>query len=340
MTSGRRKAKVVTGLHIVPKQLASGPAWYVYAWRGGPCVHKATGNYPVITREILDKALSAKWERTPAKDNFNSIIDAYRASPEFESREPSTQRDYRLWLDRASARFGTAPIAAFRDFRMRGDIIAWRDEWAKQPRTADKASVTMSMLLEWARERGLIDVNVAAGIKHLHSVDKSDQIWERRHMRAFVNVPRHLKNALILAGLTGLRLGDLVRVKWENVGPHSIIVMTRKRKVRAIIPMIPALRQFLDKLDGDKGEILRNSRGQPWTESGLGSVFQKAKPTGFDRTIHDLRGTYATWLAAKGLTDQEIARALAWSAQRVAEIRARYVDEARVVISLVERLSA
>ena len=68
-------------------------------------------------------------------------------------------------------------------------------------------------------------------------------------------------------------------------------------------------------------------------------MFQKAKPEGFDRTIHDLRGTFATWLAIKGLTDQDIARIIGWTPQRVGEIRARYVDEARGVVSLAERLS-
>jgi integrase len=86
--------------------------------------------------------------------------------------------------------------------------------------------------------------------------------------------------------------------------------------------------------------VLRNSRDKAWTESGLGSVFQKSKPKGFDRTIHDLRGTFVTWLAMKGLTDEQIARIVGWTAKRVGEVRARYVDEARVIVSLVDRLSA
>lgn len=40
------------------------------------------------------------------------------------------------------------------------------------------------------------------------------------------------------------------------------------------------------------------------------------------------------WLC--GLTDEEIAR----TAKRVSEIRSRYVDEARIIVSTVERLSA
>jgi integrase len=333
----------VTKLHVVRKPRDGLDRWYVYAWRGGPCIHMQDGARPVIGPELLDKQSQERMRRAAGGERtLDRIVDAYRASPEFLRLEPSTQRDYRLWLDRISERFGPAPIGAFADSRMREQIINWRDRWSSQPRTADKAAVMMATLLSWAVERGIIAVNVAAGIKLLHSVNKAEKVWERRHMRSFALAPKHLRNALKLAGMTGLRLGDLVQLDWSNVGDRAIIVTTRKRGGRAVIPIVSELRRLLDKLapEDRKGAVLRNSRGQGWTESGLGSVFQKAKPKGFDRTMHDLRGTYATWLAMKGLTDEEIARVIGWTAKKVGEIRARYVDEARVIVSLVERLSA
>lgn len=65
----------------------------------------------------------------------------------------------------------------------------------------------------------------------------------------------------------------------------------------------------------------------------------RQKPDSFDRTMHDIRGTFVTWLAKKGLTDEEISRIVGWTAKRVSDVRARYVDEARVIVSLVDRLS-
>lgn len=342
MTAGkRRRAKVRTGLHIVPMTLASGPMFYVYAWRGGPCIHKSPV-YPTITPEILDRQRAARLDVSGARQHsLDHWIDAYRASPEFDGLADSTKRDYRLWLNRISARFGPAPLSALSDQRMRGDILAWRDQWAAQPRTADKASVMMGTLLAWIMDRGQLSVNIAAGINHLHSVNKADQIWERHHMRAFANAPAHIRNALKLAGLTGLRLGDLVRLDWSQVGPKAIIVeKTRKRGGRAVIPLLRETRKLLDKLGEREGTVLKNSRGGQWTESGLGSVFQKAKPEGFDRTMHDLRGTFATRLILAGLTDEQAAMVMGWTAKRIAAIRARYVDEERVIISLAERLSA
>lgn len=331
----------MTKLHVVRKPRRGLDRWYVYAWRGGPCIHQQDGDRPQIGPELLDKAAQARREGAGAhEDTFNTVIDEYRQGPDFERLKPSTQRDYRRWLDRASERFGTAPLTAFNDNRMRREIITWRDTWAHQPRTADKATVMMGTLLSWAEERGMVAVNVAARIKQLHRANRADQVWEPRHLRAMIGAPPQLRDALKLSLLTGLRLGDLVRLEWANVGDRAIILTTRKRKGRAVIPILPALRHFLKRLkrDHESGPVLRNSRGKAWTESGLGSVFQKSKPAGFDRRIHDLRGTYVTWLATKGLTDDEISRIVGWTAKRVADIRSRYVDEARVVVSLVERL--
>jgi integrase len=340
---GRRTNRILTGLHVVKKRLASGIVrWNVYAWRGGPCIHRQDGARPVITADILAQALAAREQASGGapSDTFKAIIIAYRASPEFERLADSTRRDYNRILDRIDDQFGAAPIAAFEDRRMRREIIEWRDLWRGQPRTADKATVMIATLLGWAVENALLSVNVAAGINQLHSVDKSDKIWEPRHWEALSNAPEQLMRALRLASMTGLRLGDLVRLDWSQVSEKAIILTTRKRKGRAVIPVVPELRAFLNSIEHSKGTVLRNSRGNPWAASGLGTVFQRSKPDGFDRTIHDLRGTYVTWLATKGLTDDEIARIVGWTSQRIAEVRARYVDEARVIVSLVDRLSA
>lgn len=332
----------MTGLHIVKKRLASGTdRWNVYAWRGGPSIHKQDGAKPVITPALMSLALNAKASaKAPLQDTFESIIVAYRSSPEFDRLRDSTQRDYNRWLDRIADQFGQAPIAAFGDHRMRREVIQWRDQWRDQPRSADKASVMMATVLAWAVDNTLLTINVAAKIRHLHSVNKAEQIWEQRHWDAFADAPPQLMRALKLASMTGLRLGDLVRLDWSQIGDNTIKVRTRKRLVDAFIPIFSDLQSFLDDVDGDSGPVLRNSRGNAWTESGLGTVFQRNKPKDFDRTIHDLRGTYATWLATKGLTDDEIARIIGWKSQQVASIRARYVDEHRVIVSLIERLSA
>ena len=85
--------------------------------------------------------------------------------------------------------------------------------------------------------------------------------------------------------------------------------------------------------------VLVNSRGRAWTPDGLNSSFNDARSkTECRKRIHDLRGTAVTEWCLAGMSDAEIAGAFGWSPARVAEIRRLYVDQARVVVSIGERL--
>lgn len=348
MTSGRRKTKVEHGLHIVRKLRKDKPAlWYVYAYRGGPQIHTAEGERPIITTAMQDIAAEARKIRVKVEaNNIASLISDYQRSPEWDRLGDRTKKDYRIDLGKVAAKFGTVPLAVFNDQKMRSDVMAWRADMASKPRTADKAIVMLSTLLSWGVTEGKMRLNVAAGIPMLYSANRASIIWTDADMAAIEpHCSKQLWQAIRLASMTGFRLGDLVKVERKHVGPKSIIFTTSKRKKRVVIPLLADLRALLDEIGDEEGAILKNSRGQPWTESGLGGVFQKAKKAAgpsFNKAlrIHDMRGTYATWLANKGLTDQEIARIVAWSEKQVAEIRRRYVDEEHVVTSLVARIEA
>jgi integrase len=157
---------------------------------------------------------------------------------------------------------------AFEDRRMRAVVMAWRDGWAVQPRSADKASVTLATLLGWAVQRGLLTINVAAKIPHLHSADRAEIIWTAADWSAIAGQWTHghgaaraitspeLMNALRLAHFTALRLGDLVALDWDQVGSKAIILTTRKRKRRAVIPIFPEL------------ATLGTRKGKVWSTAG------------------------------------------------------------------------
>lgn len=337
---------MVTGLHIVPKRLKGGKRWYIYAWRRGPQIAVQDGESAVITNDILRAAEEARTsKRGPITDTVRWVIEQYKAHRAYTRTAKSTKRDYDWCLGNIEAKFGNADITIFEDIRTRSDVDEWRKQWAHQPRTADKNLVMLNTLLNWAkREKGLLEVNQVAEMMMWHNVDKSDQVWTDAHweaVEALEDFPPHVMRAIKLASLTGLRIGDLCALQWEHVFDKAIILTTAKRKGEAVIPIFGELRKFLDGIRPAeaKGPVLLNSRGQGWTKSGLQTVWQRRQPKGFDRTIHDLRGTFVTWLAMKGLTDREIADIIGWTTTRIGAIRAVYVDRARVVVNLAERLS-
>lgn len=278
------------------------------------------------------------------RDTLGALVAAYRASPQFQSKAPKTQEDYRQRLDQIEARFGLVPTRLIP--KLRGEVIQWRDSMAHTPRAADRCVGMLATVLAWAEDREMIERNPLTKIGKLHRINRADLIWEPHHWEA-VNaldkkgnpvVPGYVRRVLVLGSLTGLRIGDLLRLAWEDLQPGYIALKTRKTGGEAIIPLHPELAAFLT--GPGRGAILTDTRGKPWSLEGWKTAWGRAKPEGFDRHVHDLRGTFATRLMAAGFSDTEIALVMGWRAERIAAIRMRYVDRGRVARALAARFSA
>lgn len=328
-------ATISTGLHFVRKRVKGGERHYVYAYRGGPQIAAQDGRRPAITPDLLKAAFDARRHQGDP-DAFDTIIDAYRASHEFTSLRPRTQTDYKLWLDRISARFGKVPIRFFNGDDIRAEIIGWRDEMADTPRAADRGVGTLSTVLSWAQERNLVRQNAAKGIKHLHKVNRADLIWEERHWKAVAQVPAPVMRVLTLAKLTGISQSDLFALDWDAVHKDYIDTTRGKTGGEVVVPIYPDLRKALGKRG--KGAVLLNASGGRWTQSGWQTAWRRVRPKGFDRNFHDLRGTFATVLCELDFPDSRIALIMGWKPDRVAAIRERYVNRARVVRSMARKI--
>lgn len=328
---------ISTGIHWVKRRLASGDEkHYAYAYRGGPQVAERVGRRPTITPELLKKVYEAR-RHQGAPDAFDNIINAYRASNHFSKLAERTKQDYRQWLDRISLRFGRVPIRFFNSDDMSGKIVEWRDEMADTPRHADRGVGTLSAVLSWALERRLVTRNAAKGIRHLHKVNRSDLIWEARHWQSVAGVPAPVMRVLTIAKLTGISQSDLFALNWDHVGKDAIDTTRSKTSVDVVVPIYPLLRKALGKR-GD-GPVLLNASGRRWTQSGWQTAWKRARPEGFDRNFHDLRGSFATVLCELDFPDSRIALIMGWTPERVAAIREKYVNRARVVRSMSRKIA-
>ena len=78
----------------------------------------------------------------------------------------------------------------------------------------------------------------------------------------------------------------------------------------------------------------------PWRavkiEEATGLLHKRA--AGFDKCLHDLRGTAATRFICAGASDPQVADILGWEPTRVSAIRKRYVDAGNVARSVVRLL--
>ncbi len=354
------------GSHIVPyRKDGFVVGWYVYAWRGGPKVLQTTGAAkPKLTAELLDRIAKARQERKGKgnlKETIGSLIVSFTASPEFQKLSKTTKPTMHTWFRRIDDEFGKAPVAVFNDRKIRSDINKWRNRWADKPRSADVAIEVLCRLLSYATDLGMLDHNHAKGIKRLYTVNRSELIWEQEHFDRFAkHAPPYALEAVTLAAWTGLRLGDLVSLRWDAVNLDQGVIVwdtsKSRQRTRATIPILPEVtdvlgairRRYAQEMAARRPKrrkplpetVLASSRWTPWTASGLGDAIAKVcSEVGIDRHVHDLRGTFVTYCAMRGLTDDQIADIVGWETDSVSRIRRRYVAQDRVAAAIAARLN-
>lgn len=333
------------GVHYVSRLLSGDRRrWHVYAWRGGPKIMEAECVLkPALTPEAV--AAFALAHETTAKtqtDTFAALVEAYLASPEYLRLAPSTRQQWRIWTDRAKDEFGTGKLRLFSDPRMRGTILDWRNKWASSPRTADYAIQVLSRILSWGVQRGWIMHNPAAGAPTLYRSDRSEIIWDDTEIEAVAaHMLPHAARAFKLAAWTGLPRGDLITLRWSDVGDLYIGGKRGKTSVERCIPIFDETRAILAECPRKAVTVVISQDGAPFGARGFSASVEKARDkakVAAGKTLHDLRGTFATRLMRRGFEDREIDEILAWETGKSARIRRKYISRKAVVISAIERM--
>lgn len=361
------------GIHVVKKHRKHGsPVWYVYAYRGGPQIHRQEGrSKPKLTEQLVRGWLAAADERVkPIKrqpETLGDLIDLwYPSSPEWKSLAANTRKTWGSALKSIEAKWRRTPLTVWNDPRMTGKVVAWRDSRVETPRAADIGVMVLKALLKFGRLRGKVGINVAEKIPQLYRNGvRADIIWTDADMAEFARAARemdleHVNDGLRLASVTGLRREDLVTLTWDEVHHNAIVKLAAKvsrgKRRTATIPRLPALDELLVELQSRKRQdgvrtVLVNSYGLSWSADGFGGSFNRVRDkagithveasTGkaIKKHLHDVRGTFCTKLITRGgITDQEAAGIMGWSPEQVAGIRRTYVDQGAVNMAVAARL--
>lgn len=310
---------------------------YHYAWRGGPRLPGEPGSPEYMA--AFHAAHAAR--KAPVQGTLRAIIVAYRASKKYEKLSAHTKRAYAKHLDTIELKWGSMPARALDDPAVRRHFVAWRDEMADTPRTADMAIGVLKTVLAWALERVMVTSNQAEPISRLHRSERSDAIWTAKDVEAFrKQASKELQWAVELALHTGLRQSDLIRLAWNHEKDGAFEMRTSKRGKKVSVPITTACRSLLERIEKRGPVILTTERGKrPWTADGLRSSFGKAcKDAGVSRTFHDLRRTAATNLIAAGLDNAQVAEIMGWSADDVETMKRKYVSRSAVVQAALAKL--
>mgnify|MGYP003139009744 FL=1 len=319
------------GVNTVRKRLSDGTIVRYY-------YHRATGRrlrgMPGTGEFLLDYADAEKLLTNRRAGTINGLIRDFLLSPEFAKRAQSTQKEYRRMLTKVESEFGTMPLVALEDKRVRGDFMAWRDEVMRKSgaREADNRLTILSTLLSWAVNRAKIQNNHGRGIPRVYESDRSDKIWLPEHIDAFMKVASiEMQRALILALHTGQRQGDLRKLVWTNYDGEGISLRQSKGSRRVYVACTLALKTMLDGMDRRAAVVLTTKTGRPWEKRYFAAQWDEAsKAAGItDLHFHDLRGTAVTMLAEAGCNVPEIASITGHSLKSVHTILERYLSRTK-----------
>lgn len=339
----RLKLKGVFASH---KRLADGTLKTYYFLRGFGALKPIAGDEeepfdpgtPAFMRSY-NAAIEAP-RRARVTGTLQEVIDGYKKSAAFTGLGERTKRDYLAHLDKIAAaklidkapNFATYPLAVIEDPKIRRRLLDWRDRMAKSsPRQADATLGVLRIILEWARDRGMISHNHATRPKKVYRSDRSGKLWLPEHIKAFRAVaPPEMLLALELALWTGQRQSDLLKLSWSNYKDGRLTFRQGKRHRKVDMPAPSALRVVLDATPRRATTILTTAKGTPWKVDPRPIHFMHqwrlaTLDAGLDGLhFHDLRGTACTMLAEAKCTPSEIAAMLGWTLKTVNEMLDRY----------------
>jgi integrase len=191
---------------------------------------------------------------------------------------------------------------------LRRQNSTWESDWA--PATVNRYRALVSLVFRLGIESGKVKDNPARLVKHRQE-NNARVRWlsgeEDARLRAFVETtcPQHIPE-LDLALHTGMRLGEMYSMTWENVNTsRKVLTIPRSkngetRHVPLNSTALRALAELRKRGDGT-GPVIRNREGEPlagpryWFEPAL----RKAKVRSF--SWHCLRHTFASRLVMVGV---------------------------------------
>lgn len=256
---------------------------------------------------MAGKTRRANLRPDPAALTVTQLADLYEASPVFRALSEGTQRAYRTYLKQFRAAMPTAPAGQVE----RKDIILMVDKKAATPGAANLLVWTISAMYKWGRGREHVSNDPCKDIDALE-IGEHDPWPQALLDKALVADDPQIRLATHLLYYTALRIGDVLRIRWQDIKDGAITILPQKtRKAKTSILVIPvhsALERVLAPIRRDIGPVLIWPNGRSRKVQTLRAQIQEfAAGLGYDIVPHGLRKNAVNSLLECGCTVAETA---------------------------------
>jgi integrase len=280
-------------------------------------------NDKIVRRALADGTVKEyrykrlKKEPRKPEGDLRRLFNEYSVTPEFKRLCPEWQKR-KLWLFRLIEReLGWMTIEDLEGRDSRESFYELRDKFADLPHRADKMMQALSSTLAWAYDRGKISANHAARIKPLIDWKKSPhrdkEYSDEQHEILIDRLPDELRWPYLFAIYTGMRRGDLISLRWTDLGKDGWIMLrpgkTADTDLQVMIPTfaLPPLKALLAEMPRRGEWMFLTETEKPWLDTHLSHCWRrKMIRLGMQgMRFHDTRHTAENLLARAGCTEAE-----------------------------------
>lgn len=338
---GRNPHKYYPGRHVIRKP--SGREWHYVSrhdlrcfWKTGDAGRPGYFDQPGCaiyhakwTEAVTGSPPRARLPHTD-KGRISELIDLWLDS--VENKAPETLRHYRRWAERFRKEFGDASFAVFNDYRIRADVIAWRDRYKDTPRQADYGATVAHMIITFGADTGRC-ANHLIKIPKLYHSNRAELVWTPDLVTTWkTGTSPAMCRIMDFMTLFGPRPQDAIRANRSNIltkdGIRFLVLRTRKRKRVATIPITGARAEWIDTLPPGQMQLIVTPGGEPWrTVRQLSDAFTAISRAREIETLQlrDTRGTAATRQLIDGDSIEDVAANMGWAPDYAMSVIENYV---------------
>jgi integrase len=294
-----------------------GNRWWIRYRFNGKYIHQAIGDRILAERtmeEIRHRIHDGRHE-IKLEDERRTFAEMANEYLEAKSNKRSLRCD-RSMLRHLVPVFGPSLIHTITKAEVEGYARTRRKTVSGA--TVNRDLALLRHLFNLAIEKGYMRDNPVRGVKKAKEAPwRRKYVYTEDDLQALVDAAApHLRAILAVAIGTGLRKGDILALRWDQVDfAHNVITFYQQKTEEPLeIPLLPMVRELLWRLKGTAGDspLLFSWEGKKIAD--VRWAFQAAlRRSGLDKRgfrFHDLRRTFATMLYNRGVHLTKIQRLL------------------------------
>lgn len=303
----------------------NGGVWWVRFRIGRREIFRSTGTEDRAQAEEFEQRTRARaWRALKLGDKFGTWDEAVAL---FRRDKKPKRKPYNWQREEAILKW-------FTDTGLRGvsllevnaeviDAIRQRLRREKRsPGTADRFLSELRAVLRYAHRKGLAQ-SVPEIELFRESPPREDFLSREQFATLFRELPPHLKAPALFAVHTGFREDNVIGLTWDRVDMERGVVYlpgshTKSGKAHGM-PLNDTALDLLRYI-AREGRHVFTFEGQPLTRFSNHAFYKARKRAGVPWCRwHDLRHTFASWLAMGGATALDLKAAGGWSSLRMVE---------------------